>query len=118
MCPISRRCSYTPVKPWLRGQEPLYNELVTRRLPWARDIDALGTLAFRVAAFAYVAFGLLDWETTATALARGGREGNALAAHVVEHFGVAALLAFKGLVVALIIAVLVVLPRRLAVWVT
>src|SRR5438270_916326 len=77
-----------------------------------------GTRAFQFAAFAYVVFGLLDCVTTAMALARGGREGNQLAASIYADHGLLSLFAFKAVVVAFIIAVLVWLPRRLAAWVT
>lgn len=71
---------------------------------------------------AYGLFSLFDWITTAVALASGGTEGNPIAATVFASFGDAGLLAFKALVVALIVAVLVLIPRRimslrLATWV-
>jgi hypothetical protein len=60
--------------------------------------------------------------TTTTALPQGGREGNPLAASLYTQFGPTGLLTFKVLVVALIIGVLVFIPRRVmsqrvAVWV-
>ena len=71
---------------------------------------------------AYGLFSLFDWVTTAVALASGGTEGNPIAASVFASFGNAGLLAFKALVVAVIVAVLVLIPRRimslrLATWV-
>ena len=71
---------------------------------------------------AYALFSLLDWMTTARALPQGGHEGNPIAALLYEQFGSAGLLLFKAIVVALIIAVLVLIPRRVmsqrvAVWV-
>ena len=70
---------------------------------------------------AYVVFSLLDWLTTATALASGGREGNPIASSIYVQYGAAGLLAFKAIVVGVIIAILVRMPRRvmslrLAVW--
>jgi hypothetical protein len=78
--------------------------------------------AFRLVLIAYVLFSLLDWVTTTTALPQGGHEGNPLAASLYTQFGAAGLLTFKVLVVALIIGVLVFIPRRVmsqrvAVWV-
>ena len=78
--------------------------------------------AFVFAVAAYVLFSLFDWVTTAFALASGGSEGNPVAASVFASFGDAGLLAFKALVVAVIVAVLVLIPRRvmslrLATWV-
>jgi hypothetical protein len=71
---------------------------------------------------AYVGFSLLDWTTTTTALASGGQEGNPIAASVWIQYGAVGLLAFKALIVAVIIAVLMLIPRRVmsvrvAVWV-
>jgi hypothetical protein len=91
---------------------------VTGRLPWARNIDRHGTSAFQVAALAYVFFGLLDCVTTAVALARGGREGNQFAASLYSSYGLAGLFTLKAIVVALILGILVIVPRRLAAWVT
>lgn len=71
---------------------------------------------------AYGLFSLFDWVTTAVALGSGGSEGNPIAASVFASFGNAGLLAFKAIVVAVIVAVLVFIPRRimslrLATWV-
>lgn len=73
-----------------------------------RDDRAIFVLALA----AYVLFSLFDWLTTAVALASGGAEGNPLAASVFASFGDVGLLAFKAVVVAIIIAVLVLIPRR------
>ena len=78
--------------------------------------------AFLFAVAAYALFSVFDWVTTAVALASGGSEGNPLAASVFASFGDAGLLAFKALVVGVIVTVLVVIPRRimslrLATWV-
>jgi membrane-bound metal-dependent hydrolase YbcI (DUF457 family) len=77
---------------------------------------------FRFVVAAYALFSLLDWMTTTTALALGGRERNQIAASLYQQYGSAGLLLFKGLVVAVIVAVLVRIPRRImslrvAVWV-
>jgi Domain of unknown function (DUF5658) len=79
--------------------------------------------AFLFVLIAYALFSLLDWVTTTTALPQGGREGNPIAASLYTEYGPAGLLAFKALIVALIIGVLVFIPRRVmsqrvAVWVT
>jgi hypothetical protein len=78
--------------------------------------------AFRLVLMAYALFSLLDWVTTTTALPQGGHEGNPLAASLYTQFGPAGLLTFKVLIVAVIIGVLVFIPRRVmsqrvAVWV-
>ena len=70
---------------------------------------------------AYMVFSLLDWLTTATALASGGHEGNPIAASVYVQYGAAGLFAFKALVVGVIVAALLLVPRRVmslrvAVW--
>lgn len=69
-------------------------------------------VAFLFAAAAYVLFSLFDWTTTALSLGVGGTEGNPLAASVFSMFGNAGLLVFKAVVVAVIIAILVLMPRR------
>lgn len=69
--------------------------------------------AFRLAVSAYVLFSLFDWGTTAVALDAGGTEGNPLAASVFSVFGSIGLLVFKGVVVAVIVAVLMLIPRRI-----
>jgi Domain of unknown function (DUF5658) len=79
-------------------------------------------MAFRLVLAAYAFFSLLDWLTTATALPQGGREGNPLAASLYAQYGSAGLLFFKAVVVAFIIGVLALIPRRVmsqrvAVWV-
>jgi hypothetical protein len=89
---------------------------VARRLPWSRNIDELGTRAFRLVAIAYVGFGLLDCVTTGIALTRGGHEGNRVAAALYEQYGLFSLFAFKAVIVAVILGGLVILPRRAAVW--
>src|SRR5215472_230023 len=68
--------------------------------------------AFLLAIAAYVLFSLFDWITTAVSLGVGGSEGNPLAASVFSTFGTSGLLIFKAVVVALIIGILVVMPRR------
>lgn len=78
--------------------------------------------AFCVVLIAYALVSLLDWVTTATAIPQGGREGNPIAASLYTQYGSAGLLTFKALVVAVIIGVLVYIPRRvmsqrIAVWV-
>jgi threonine/homoserine efflux transporter RhtA len=70
---------------------------------------------------AYVIFSLLDVITTAVALASGGREGNPIAASVYSQYGAVGLFGFKVLIVGVIIAALVFVPRkvmskRVAVW--
>lgn len=73
--------------------------------------DGRAVLLF--ALFAYVLFSLFDWITTAVALDAGGTEGNPLAASVFSMFGSSGLLVFKLLVVAVIVAVLLWIPRRI-----
>ncbi len=78
--------------------------------------------AFRLVLIAYALLSLLDWLTTTTALPQGGREGNPIAASLYMQYGSVGLLAFKALVVAVIVGVLVFIPRRVmsqrvAVWV-
>jgi ABC-type transport system involved in multi-copper enzyme maturation permease subunit len=80
------------------------------------------TAVFRFVIIAYVLFSFLDWMTTAAALALGGREGNPIARSLYAESGSAGLLLFKALVVALIVLVLIRIPRRImsqrvAVWV-
>lgn len=75
----------------------------------ARD----GRAVFAFAVGAYVLFSLFDWITTSVALAAGGAEGNPLAASVFSAFGDSGLLLFKAVVVALIITILVLIPRRI-----
>lgn len=79
-------------------------------------------VAFGLVLSAYTLFSLLDWLTTTTALPAGGREGNPIAASLYTEYGPTGLLVFKTLVVAVIIGVLVFIPRRVmsqrvAVWV-
>ena len=81
-----------------------------------------GRAVFILAVMAYILFSLFDWVTTAVALASGGAEGNPVAASVFASFGNAGLLAFKAIVVAVIVAILAFIPRRimslrLATWV-
>jgi hypothetical protein len=78
--------------------------------------------AFRLVVGAYIAISVLDWTTTATALPQGGREGNPIAASLYSQYGSLGLLLFKGAIVAVIIGVLALIPRRImskrvAVWV-
>lgn len=69
--------------------------------------------AFIFVLAAYVFFSLFDWITTVVALDVGGREGNPIAASVFSVFGNAGLLVFKLMVIAVIIGVLVFIPRRI-----
>lgn len=83
-----------------------------------RDRNAV----FHLVIIAYALFSVLDWMTTAAALSLGGRERNPIAASLYVQYGPAGLLLFKALVVAVIVAVLVRIPRRImsqrvAVWV-
>ena len=80
---------------------------------FARVSTRGGRAVFLFAVTAYVLFSLLDWITTAVALGAGGAEGNPLAASVFSVFGNAGLLVFKAVVVATIIAILVLIPRRI-----
>ena len=73
--------------------------------------------AFLLAAGMYVFFGALDCLTTASALSRGARERNPLAAYLYRHYGMVSLYAFKAAVVTLILLGLATLPRRIGVWV-
>jgi Domain of unknown function (DUF5658) len=82
----------------------------------------LTTLAFRWVLIAYALVSVLDWVTTNSALALGGHERNPIAASLYAQYGSVALLLFKAAVVAVIIAVLARIPRRImseriAVWV-
>jgi hypothetical protein len=77
---------------------------------------------FRVVLAAYAAFSFLDWFTTVSALPRGGREANPVAASLYLQYGSVGLLLFKAMVVAVSTAVLLLLPRRVvtervAIWV-
>lgn len=78
-----------------------------------RDRDA----AFALAILSYIVFSVLDVMTTVVALAQGFRERSSLGASVYMQYGAAGLWVAKGAVVALIVAVLAVMPRRAAVWV-
>jgi len=78
-----------------------------------RDRDA----AFVFAILSYVLFSVLDVMTTLAALAQGLRERSRLGASLYMQYGSAGLWVAKGAVVGLIVAVLVVMPRRVAVWV-
>jgi hypothetical protein len=78
-----------------------------------RDRDA----AFLFAILSYVLFSVLDVMTTVVALRQGLHEHNGLAASLYEQYGSAGLWAAKGAVVALIVVVLAMMPRRVAVWV-
>lgn len=68
---------------------------------------------FFLALLAYVLFSLFDWLTTVFSLDAGGVEGNPIAASVFSMFGNPGLLTFKALVVVLIIAILILIPRRI-----
>ena len=72
-----------------------------------------GKAAFVLAVAAYVLFSLFDWITTAFSLDAGGAEGNPVAAWVFALFGDVGLLVFKAVVVAIIVGVLVFIPRRI-----
>lgn len=78
-----------------------------------RDRDA----AFCFAILAYALFSALDVMTTVVALHDGLRERNAFGASLYVHYGPLGLWAAKGVVVAVIIVVLALMPRRVAVWV-
>jgi hypothetical protein len=78
-----------------------------------RDRDA----AFALAIIGYVVFSALDIMTTIVALGQGLREHNSLGASLYIQYGSAGLWVAKGAVVGLIVAVLAVMPRRVAVWV-
>jgi hypothetical protein len=82
-----------------------------------RAADPRANLAFRLTAYAYAGFSFLDCVTTAEALARGLHERNPLAATLYAHYGVVSLFLLKAAVVAAIVGVLALLPRRVAVWV-
>ena len=90
--------------------------MLTRRLlsrVGTRDRNA----AFCFAILAYVEFSVLDVMTTIDALGQGAREHNPLGAALYMEFGAAGLWAVKSFVVGLIVAVLALMPRRVAVWV-
>jgi len=73
---------------------------------------------FRFAVLMYVLFSLLDCMTSVVALATGGaRERNPLAASLYRGYGAGGLYVFKAVVVAIIVAGLMRVPRRLAIWV-
>lgn len=95
---------------WFAGR--LNSNSVSNRLlaPVSRR-DGRAVLLF--ALFAYVLFSLFDWITTALALAAGGGEGNPVAASVFGAFGNIGLLLFKLIVVGIIIAILIFIPRRI-----
>jgi hypothetical protein len=78
-----------------------------------RDRDA----AFLFAILMYVLFSALDVMTTVVALREGLRERSALGASLYVQYGAAGLWVAKAAVVALIVAVLAMMPRRVAVWV-
>jgi Mg2+/Co2+ transporter CorB len=78
-----------------------------------RDRDA----AFSFAILSYVLFSVLDVMTTVVALGQGLHERNSLGASLYMQYGSAGLWVAKGAIVALIVAVLAVMPRRVAVWV-
>lgn len=79
----------------------------------SRDRDA----ALYFAILTYGLFSVLDVITTVSALGDGLRERNAFGASLYDAYGAAGLWAAKGIVVSLIVGVLVVMPRRVAVWV-
>lgn len=78
-----------------------------------RDLNA----AFVFAAASYMLFSALDVMSTVSALQGGLRERNVFGASVYASYGSAGLWALKAVVVAAIVAVLVLIPRRIAVWV-
>ncbi len=78
-----------------------------------RDRDA----AFYFAILTYALFSVLDVMTTVSALGEGLRERNAIGASLYDAYGAAGLWIVKGVVVSVIVAVLVAMPRRVAVWV-
>jgi Mg2+/Co2+ transporter CorB len=79
----------------------------------ARDRDA----AFVFAILSYALFSVLDVMTTLVALGRGLHERNGLGASLYMQYGAAGLWVAKAAVVGLIVAVLALMPRRIAVWV-
>jgi Domain of unknown function (DUF5658) len=79
----------------------------------SRDRNA----AFYFAILTYALFSVLDVMTTVSALGDGLRERNAFGASLYEAYGAAGLWVAKGIVVSLIVGVLMVMPRRVAVWV-
>jgi hypothetical protein len=89
----------------------LSNRLLSR--VEARDRD----VAFLFAILSYVLFSALDVMTTVVALGQGLRERSSLGASLYVQYGSAGLWAGKAAVVGLIVAVLAVMPRRVAVWV-
>jgi hypothetical protein len=78
-----------------------------------RDRDA----AFVFAIVSYALFSVLDVMTTIAALGRGLHERSALGASLYMEYGAAGLWVAKAAVVGVIVAVLTVMPRRVAVWV-
>jgi Domain of unknown function (DUF5658) len=77
------------------------------------EVSARGRNApFRVVLATYAAFSLLDWFTTVSALPRGGREANPVAASLYFQYGSAGLFLFKALVVTVISPVPVLIPRQ------
>jgi hypothetical protein len=77
---------------------------------------------FRLVLAAYAALSFLDWFTTVSALPRGGREANPVAASLYLQYGSIGLFLFKAMVVTASTAVLLLLPRRVvtervAIWV-
>jgi hypothetical protein len=89
-----------------------------RRVFRERTVDPRADLAFRLTAWSYVGFSLIDCVTTAEALARGLHERNPVAAALYAHFGIASLFVLKVAIVATIVTVLALMPRRVAVWVS
>ena len=79
----------------------------------SRDRNA----AFYFAIVTYALFSVLDVMTTVRALGDGLHERNAFGASLYDTYGAAGLWAAKGIVVSLIVAMLVAMPRRVAVWV-
>jgi len=79
----------------------------------SRDRDA----ALYFAILTYALFSALDVMTTVSALGDGLRERNPFGASLYYAYGAAGLWAAKGIVVSLIVAVLMAMPRRVAVWV-
>jgi Domain of unknown function (DUF5658) len=83
----------------------------------SRLLSRVRDTALYCAILTYALFSVLDVVTTLSALGEGLRERNAFGASLYDAYGAAGLWAAKGIVVSLIVAVLVVMPRRVAVWV-
>jgi len=73
--------------------------------------------AFLFAILSYVLFSVLDVMTTVVGLRQGLHEHSAFGASLYARYGATGLWVAKAAVVGLIVAVLSVMPRRVAVWV-